>query len=87
VASELTNLQNNFKVLAKLPVIISDHRLNVEIITPAQDFVLDGSKYDTIDRRIINRSLGSLTVTSSGQRNESTLTIARGVARLLESRT
>jgi hypothetical protein len=84
--AELRNLNDNFKVLAKLPVIISDHRLEIQIITPAQDFVLDAQKYDTLDRRILNRVLGSLTVTSSGQRNESTLTVARGVARNLESR-
>jgi len=83
---EMQNLRDNFQVLAKLPVIISDHRLSVEIITPAQDSVLQAEKYDTLDRRIINRSLGSLTISSSGQRNESTLTVARGVARLLESR-
>lgn len=84
--SELANLKDNFQVLAKLPVIIADHRLNIEIITPAQDNVLEAAKYDTLDRRIINRALGSLTISSSGQRNESTLTVARGVARLLESR-
>lgn len=83
---ELNNLSENFQVLAKLPVIISDHRLNIEIITPAQDSVLQTEKYDILDKRILNRALGSLTVTSSGQRNESTLTVARGVARLLESR-
>lgn len=83
---ELDNLKEGFKVLAKLPVIVSDHRLEVEIITPDQTYTLDAAKYDTIDRRILNKCLGSLTVTGSGQRNESTLTIARGVARLLESR-
>lgn len=83
---EVNNLKDNFKVIAKLPVIISDHRLTVEIITPDQNFVLQQEKYDTLDRRILNRILGSLTVTSSGQRNESTLTVARGIARSLESR-
>lgn len=83
---EVDNLQENFKVVAKLPVIISDHRLEIQIITPAQDFTLDPSKYDTLDRRIMSRCLGAVSIASSGQRNESTLTIARGIARLLESR-
>lgn len=83
---EVDNLKDNFKVIAKLPVIISDHRLEVEIITPAQDYVLQADKYDTLDRRLINRAFGALTVSSSGQRNESTLTVARGIARLLENR-
>jgi hypothetical protein len=83
---EIENLKENFKVVARLPVVIGDHRLNIEIITPDQEHVLDGAKYDTIDRRILNRCLGALSIGGSGQRNESTLTIARGVARLLESR-
>ena len=84
--TELDNLRENFKVVAKLPVIVGDHRLNIEIITPDQQFVLDADKYDTLDRRILSRTLGALTISSDGQRNESTLTVARGVARLLETR-
>lgn len=83
---EIDNLREGMTVLAKLPVIVGDHRLEIEIITPEQEYVLSGDKYDVLDRRILNRALGSLTVTTSGQRNESTLTVARGVARLLESR-
>lgn len=83
---EIDNLKENFKVVAKLPVVIGDHRLQIDIITPDQEHVLAGEKYDTLDRRIMSRTLGALTVASSGQRNESTLTVARGVARLLENR-
>lgn len=82
---EISNLKEGFTVMAKLPVIVGDHRLQIDIITPEQQWVLDGDKYDALDRRIINRTLGALSVSSSGQRNESTLTVARGVARLLES--
>jgi hypothetical protein len=83
---ELDNLKEGFKVLAKLPVIVSDHRLEVEIVTPDQESVLDAQRYDTIDKRLMDTCLGSLTVTSNGQRNESTLTVARAISRLLESR-
>lgn len=83
---EVDNLQENFQVVAKVPVIVSDHRLEIEIITPAQDHVLQAEKYDTLDRRILARTLGSLTFSSSGQRNESTLTAARSIGRLLETR-
>ena len=83
---EVDNLKENFKVVAKLPVVVGDHRLTIDIITPAQDHVLDASKYDALDRRILSRTLGALTISSNGQRNESTLTVARGVARLLETR-
>lgn len=83
---EIDNLQENFQVVAKLPVVISDHRLEIDIITPAQDFTLDTGKYDVLDRRIMSRAIGAVTVSSAGQRNESTLTVARGIARLMESR-
>lgn len=83
---EIANLKENFDVVAKLPVIISDHRLEIEIIVPAQDYTLTQEKYDLIDKRLLARLLGSLGVASSGQRNESTLTTGRMVARLLETK-
>jgi hypothetical protein len=83
---EIDNLKENMKVVAKLPVIVGDHRLNIEIITPNQDYTLASEKYDVLDRRIMSRCLGALTIASNGQRNESTLTVARGVARTLETR-
>lgn len=86
VQGELENLKDNMKVVARMPVIISDHRLEIEIITPKIDMTLDSSKYDTLDRRIIARLLGALSIASSGQRNESTLTTGRMVARLLENK-
>lgn len=84
--AELDNLQENFKVVAKLPVVIGDHRLSIDIITPDQTHVLDHAKYNTLDQRIMARALGAMSIATSGQRNESTLTIARGIARLLETR-
>ena len=83
---ELDNLKENFKVVAKLPVVIGDHRLSIEIITPDREYTLDTAKYDTLDRRIIGRCLGAMSIASDGQRNESTLTIARSIGRMLESR-
>jgi len=83
---ELTNLKEGMSIVARMPVIISDHRLEIEIITPKLDLTLSAEKYDTIDRRIISRLLGALTIASSGQRNETTVTIGRMVARLLESK-
>jgi hypothetical protein len=83
---ELSNLRENFATVAKLPVIISDHRLEIEIITPTQDYTLQTEKYDVIDRRILNRLLGAVSIGGSGQRNESGLTITRGIARQLETR-
>lgn len=83
---EIANLKENFDVVAKLPVIISDHRLEIEIIVPSQDYTLDKEKYDLLDSRILSRLLGATSIASSGQRNENSLSIARGIARQLETK-
>lgn len=83
---EIANLKENFDVVAKLPVIISDHRLEIEIIVPSQDYTLDKEKYDLLDARILSRLLGATSISSSGQRNENSLTVARGIARQLETK-
>lgn len=56
---EIARLQENYQFLAKVPVIISDHRLSIDIIAPKQDFVLQQAKYDVVDERILNRMLRS----------------------------
>jgi hypothetical protein len=84
---EIENLNENFKVMAKLPVIVSDHRLDIEIITPKTDLTLQRDRYDLIDNRIMNRLLGTMQVGGkSGGRSETTLTIGRAVARVMENR-
>ena len=82
---ELKNLRENFDVIARLPVIISDHRLNIEIITPKQDLVLQQDKYDTLDKRILARLIGALNVSGS-QRVHDNSTSNRATARMLENR-
>ncbi|HEY5051209.1 MAG TPA: hypothetical protein VII50_09940 [Acidothermaceae bacterium] len=85
IQPEIDNLKDSMKVLARLPVIVSDHRLNIEIITPKQDMTLNHDKYDVLDRRILSRALGSLQVAASGQRAENSLTMSHTVGRLLEN--
>lgn len=83
---EMKNLQENFKFIAKMPVIISDHRLEVEIVAPKTDFTLQSDRYDLIDQRILMRLLGTLSLGSKGQRNETNVTLSRAVARNMENR-
>jgi hypothetical protein len=83
---ELRNLKENYNFIAKLPVIISDHRLEVDIIAPKTDFVLQQERYDLIDTRILMRLLGTLSLGSRGQRNETNVTLSRAVARNMENR-
>ena len=83
---EINNLKENFDVMAKLPVIVADHRLNIEIITPKQDYTLQSSKYDVLDSRILARILGSIGSGVSSRREASSSDYSRAISRLLESR-
>lgn len=83
---EIQNLRDNFSVLAKLPIIVSDHRLEIEIVAPKLDTTLIRDKYDLLDKRILSRLFGSLDV-AGGARGDSTAGITtRMVARFLETR-
>ena len=83
---ELTNLKENYNFIAKLPVIISDHRLQIDIIAPKTDTTLTGEKYDNIDSRLLARLLGTLSLGGKGQRNETQETISVAVGRVMENR-
>jgi hypothetical protein len=85
---EVQNLKENFDLVAKIPVVISDHRLQIDIITPSQDYTLDVDKYDVIDNRIASSLLGLFGAvgSKSGNRSDSSLQEARLVARNLENR-
>lgn len=85
---EITNLQQNFNYIAKLPVIFSDHRLNIEIISPKLDVTLNPEKYDVLDNRIGARILNTIGATGSrsGQRSDDSLKMGRVIARSMENR-
>lgn len=85
---EIQNLKENFNYIAKLPVIVSDHRLNIEIVAPKTDFTLNPDKYDLIDNRIAATMLGLFGAmgSRSGNRGDTSLQQARLVARTLENR-
>ena len=88
--AEISNLQQNVKTLARLPVIVGDHRLSVEIITPKLDTTLDSSKYSTIDQRITARLYGMFllggTGSGAGARSDDSSGLVKVIARGIESR-
>lgn len=83
---ELQNLKDNYSFIAKMPVIISDHRLEIDIIAPKIDLTLQQEKYDVLDTRLMARLLGTLSLGSRGQRNETNVTISYALARNMENR-
>ena len=83
---EVNYLKENYNFIAKMPVIISDHRLSIEIIAPKVDLTLVSEKYDVLDTRLLMRLLGTLSLGARGQRNETNITLSHAVARMMENR-
>lgn len=85
-AEEMANLRENYNFIAKMPVIISDHRLSIDIIAPKTDFALSTEKYEVLNNQILMRLLGTLSVAGRGQRNETQDTLGSAVAKVMENR-
>lgn len=85
---EIQGLQSQVRQLARVPVIVGDHRLSVEIVTPKNDQTLEPEKYNGIDSRITSRlfQLFSTGAYSSGTKGDDSIKLARFVSRGLESR-
>lgn len=81
---EITNLQMTARTLSKVPILVGDHRLHVEIITPKNEGVLDAETYQSLNLAIEDRLFGKFLTTHAGR--DDSLKLARVVARGLESR-
>jgi hypothetical protein len=85
---EIANLQSQVRTVARLPVLVGDHRLHVEIITPKLDNTLKAERYNAIDSRISSRLY--LTMVSgayqSGTTGDDSIKLTKVIARGLESR-
>lgn len=88
VPEEIRNLKEQYNFLAKLPVVISDHRLEIDIIAPKLDFVLKASAYDVLDRRILARLLGAMAIDGGSTTGSGGATPMVGalIARTMENR-
>lgn len=86
--AEINSLQSQVRTLSKVPVIVGDHRIEIEIITPKIDLTLQADKWNVLDARITAR-LYQMFMTgnfAAGTRADDSLKLARIVARGLESR-
>lgn len=86
--AEVMNLQAQVRTLARVPVIVGDHRLAIEIVTPKTDKTLEPERYNGIDARITAR-LYSMFMTgnfAAGAKGDSSIDLAKMVGRGLESR-
>lgn len=86
--AEIENLQEQVKVIARLPVLVGDHRLNVEIVSPALDNTLIESRWEVLDSRLVFKALQTFQPTIQGGSGGGTgvSEMSRVVARGLESR-
>lgn len=86
--AEIANLQAQVRVVARTPVLVGDHRLNVQIITPTLDNTLKPERYDTLDARITARlfQMFMLGSGSAGSRSDDSAKLVKVIARGLESR-
>lgn len=85
---EIENLQSQVRMVARVPVIVGDHRLEVKIITPNTDKTLEPDRYNGLDARVTAR-LFQMFMTgnfSAGAKGDDSIKLARVVARGLASR-
>ncbi len=85
-ASEVTMVANQMRSQSKSSVIVSDHRLEIEIITPDLEHILAGDKWGVLDDRIRLRLWGSIAPPSDTGNTESQVTLAKVVGLGIENR-
>lgn len=85
-ASEVTLVAEQMRSQSKSSVIVSDHRLEIEIITPDLEHILSGDKWSVLDDRIRLRLWGSIAPPSDTGNQESQVTLAKVVSLGIENR-
>lgn len=83
---EVEHAASQVRAQSRSPIIVSDHRISVEIITPDMKDVLDKDKWSVLDERILQRLWGTFQLPSQTSGRETSLTLARVIARGIESR-
>jgi hypothetical protein len=86
--AEIANLQEQARVIARMPVLIGDHRLNVEIVAPKLDHTLQQSRWEVLDSRLVFKALQSYAPVVQGGNSSGTgvSEMSRVIAKGLESR-
>lgn len=86
--AEVDNLRTQVRTVHRLPVLVGDHRLKVEIVTPKMDNTLKAERYNTIDSRITARlyQIFALGNYSAGASGDDSVKLVKVIARGMESR-
>jgi hypothetical protein len=74
--------------VGSVPILIGDHRLSVDIITPRTDNTLRAERWNTIDGRITARCLGMFVLGNypAGAGSDDSIKLVKVIARGMESR-
>ena len=84
--AEVDHTTAQVRAQSKSPVIVSDHRISIEIITPDVTHILDDKKWSVLDERLLMRLWGTFQLPSAASGRETSLTTGRVIARGLSSR-
>lgn len=84
--AEVDSTTEMMRTHSRSPVIVSDHRISIEIITPEVEHVLDKEKWTVLDERIMMRLWGTFQLPSETSNRETSITLGRVIARGLASR-
>lgn len=86
--SEISSLSAQVRTAARVPVIVGDHRLSVEIVTPKNDNTLRPERYNTVDSRLTARLFGLLNTGNyaSGTKGDDSIKLARMASRGMEAK-
>jgi hypothetical protein len=85
---EIANLQTMVKTVARVPILIGDHRLSVEIVTPKIDNTLRAERHNTLDSRLTARlyQMFMLGNYAAGAGGDDSVKLVKVIARGMESR-
>lgn len=85
---EIANLQSMVKTVARVPILVGDHRLHVEIVTPKLDATLRAERHNTIDSRMSARlyQMFMLGNYAAGAGGDDSVKLVKVIARGMESR-
>lgn len=86
--AEILSLQGQVRSVARVPVIVGDHRLSVEIVTPKTDNTLRPERHNTLDGRLTARLYGMFVLGNyhAGGSSDDSVKLTRVVAAGMESR-
>lgn len=86
--SEIAQLAGQVRQSSRTPVIVGDHRLEIEIITPKNDFTLKPERYNAIDARLEARLFGMFMTGNyaAGAKGDDSIKLAKVVSKGLERR-